>query len=344
MASCLPTPPLGPPLGPLLDATRHIPRTGRIRSGHLRARRSAHTVNRTGADVLMGSPALLDHLARHCIRTLTPLPSLSHVLSVGVYLPYETLDRLRVCLPAATTVYSVYCAAGSIPVSAIDHRQLLALRPATDRGQGVCLGRPVPGTTVRLLPPEVSSTEPDAAALSSASVGELAVTGPCFRYCSLDPVTTTPSVKSFEAADEAVHRTGHAGRLDDQGRIWFYGRLDRQLRTPQGPLLVGRVEPALNAVPGVHRAVLVGVGPAAAQRPVVVVEPERRTSRADRTELCRGIQRALEDLDLPIAGAGAAPAVPVLFHRLPPIDHGHPSATVHARLSTWAATRLTEGT
>lgn len=322
-------------LGPLLGATTVVPRVNLTRPTRMRARDLAHAVTSTGAGVLLGSPVLLDRLARYCIRTLTPLPTLRHVASFGASLPYAVLDRLRVCLPADATVCSVYGATEALPVSMIDHRELLPLRAATARGEGMCLGRPVPGVTVRVLPLDALYPEPDGGAdAPRGTVGELAVSGPNVSPAYLDPAATL-AAKLYEADGVVVHRMGDVGRLDEQGRIWFYGRLAHRLHTAEGPLFTEQVEPALDAVPGVRRTALVGVGPAAAQWPVVVAELERTTSRADRTAVCRGIREVLNGLELPVTGA-----VPVLFHRSLPVDHRHAAKIDRTRLAGWAASRL----
>ncbi|WP_414166460.1 AMP-binding protein [Streptoverticillium reticulum] len=321
-------------LGPLFGATTVVPRVDLTRPTHLRARDLAHAVNSTEAGVLLGSPALLDRLARYCIRTLTPLPTLRHVASFGASLPYAVLDRLRVCLPAGATVLSVYGATEALPVSMIDHRELLPLRAATVGGQGVCLGRPVAGVTVRVLPLDAPYPEPDGSVyVPCGAVGELAVSGPNVSPAYLDPAATL-AAKLYEEGGAIVHRMGDVGRVDEQGRIWFYGRLAHRLRTAEGPLFTEQVEPALDAVPGVRRTALVGVGPAAAQRPVVIVEPERGTSRADRAEVRRGIREVLDGLELPVTGAA-----PVLFHRSLPVDHRHAAKIDRTRLAGWAAPR-----
>ncbi|MBT2384318.1 AMP-binding protein [Streptomyces sp. ISL-11] len=322
-------------LGPLLGATTVIPRLDLTRPTRVRARALADAVNRTGADTLLGSPALLDRLARHCVRTLTPLPTLRDVFSFGASLPYAVLDRLRVCLTAAATVHSVYGATEALPVSTIDHRELLPLRSATARGHGVCLGRPVPGVTVRVLPLDPLSPERDTEGLPCGVAGELAVAGANVSPAYLDPADTR-AAKAYGAYGGVVHRMGDVGSLDAQGRVWFYGRLAHRLRTAEGDVFTERVEPALDALPGVRRTALVGVGAATAQRPVVIVEPEPGAPRAARAMVRRAIQEALEGLERPVTGA-----VPVLFHRSLPVDHRHGAKIDRARLARWAAARLT---
>ncbi|MFH8789189.1 AMP-binding protein [Streptomyces roseoverticillatus] len=335
-------------LGPLLGATTVVPRLDLMRPTRVRARALVHAVNGTGADVLMGSPAVLDRLARHCIRTLTPLPTLRHVLSFGASLPYAVLDRLRVCLPAAATVHSVYGATEALPVSTIDHRELLPLRSATVQGQGVCLGRPVPGVTVRVLPLDAPPTGQLAPETPPGTVGELAVSGPNVSAAYLD-VQATRAAKLRGEDGCIVHRMGDIGRLDEEGRIWFCGRLAHRVRTTKGDLFTEQVEPALDAVPGVRRTALVGIGPATARRPVVIVEPEAGTPRAARAALRRGVLEALHGLqalggpgvlhDLEGPVTGAVP-VPVLFHRSLPVDHRHAAKIDRDRLASWAARRL----
>ncbi|GHG61938.1 AMP-binding protein [Streptomyces griseocarneus] len=317
-------------LGPLLGTTMVVPRLDLRRPARVRAHALAEAVLRTGAGTLWGSPALVDRLARHCHRTGTALPTLRHILSFGATLPYPVLDRVRGCLPDVT-VHSVYGATEALPVSAIDHHELLALRPATVGGHGVCLGRPLPGVEVRVLPPD-HPAGPGAPGLRCGAVGELAVTGEYVSSGYLDPAATR-AAKERGAHGEVVHRTGDAGHLDEQGRIWFHGRLAHRVPTTDGELFTERVEPVLEEVPGVRRVALVGVASSGDRRPVVVVECER--SGPGRAEVRRGVRKALAD------GAGGASAdLPVLFHRSLPVDHRHGAKIDRARLARWAAPRV----
>ncbi|MBO0654533.1 AMP-binding protein [Streptomyces triculaminicus] len=320
-------------LGPLLGTTMVVPRLDLRRPAHVRAHALVEAVLHTGAVTLWGSPALVDRLARHCHRTGTALPTLRHILSFGATLPYAVLDRVRDCLPDVT-VHSVYGATEALPVSAIDHHELLALRPATAAGHGVCLGRPLPGVDVRVLPPDRPAGT-GAPGLPCGTVGELAVSGAYVSPAYLDPAATGAAAPAKErgAHGEVVHRTGDAGHLDGQGRIWFHGRLAHRVQAVGRELLTERVEPVLEGVPGVRRAALVGVATAGERRPVVVVEQER--SGPGRAEVRRGVREALA------GGAGGVPAdVPVLFHHSLPVDHRHGAKIDRDRLARWAAPRL----
>ncbi|WP_058043603.1 AMP-binding protein [Streptomyces roseifaciens] len=150
-----------------------------------------------------------------------------HVLASGAALPYPVLERLRVCLPAGATVHSVYGATEALPISMIGHHELLPLRPVTTSGSGVCPERPLPGVTVRVLPLDPVPSG------RLGTVGEPAVAGPNVSPAYLDGTVGRAS-EPHDREGGHLHRMGDAGRLDEQGRIWFHGRIAHRVRTAAG--------------------------------------------------------------------------------------------------------------
>ena len=126
---------------------------------------------------------------------------------------------------------------------------------------------------------------------------------------------------------ERWHRTGDVGHLDDQGRLWIEGRLPHVIATATGPITPVGPEQAIEGVPGVARAAVVGVGPRGLQQCVAVVETVPGARRA-----------ALASPDLTRAVREAAPveiAAVLAVHALP-TDIRHNSKIDRSRLSAWA--------
>jgi acyl-coenzyme A synthetase/AMP-(fatty) acid ligase len=73
---------------------------------------------------------------------------------------------------------------------------------------------------------------------------------------------------------------GDLGWLDAQGRLWFCGRKSQRVVTPKGVFLTISCESVFNNHPNVKRSALVGVGRGEARRPIVVVEPRGKLSKA----------------------------------------------------------------
>jgi acyl-CoA synthetase (AMP-forming)/AMP-acid ligase II len=67
---------------------------------------------------------------------------------------------------------------------------------------------------------------------------------------------------------------GDLGWRDADGLLWYCGRKSERVRTPSVELYTECVEGPVNALPGVYRSALVGLGPAGQQTPVIVIEPE----------------------------------------------------------------------
>ncbi|MEU2448608.1 AMP-binding protein [Streptomyces sp. NPDC012765] len=151
-------------------------------------------------------------------------------------------------------------------------------------GEGTCVGRPVPGTRVTIVP----VTDGPLARLDSTTglpagrVGEILVHGDSVsrRYHRAPQSDAAHKVTEErpDGEDSRIwHRTGDLGHLDAEGRLWFCGRAVQRVRTGYRDLHTVRCEGVFNAHPLVRRTALVGIGPAGAQRPVVCVEIETGT-------------------------------------------------------------------
>jgi acyl-CoA synthetase (AMP-forming)/AMP-acid ligase II len=84
---------------------------------------------------------------------------------------------------------------------------------------------------------------------------EILVSGPHVNQGYLDPSRDAET----KLRDGAViwHRTGDAGYLDDQGRLWLLGRLGGAVHTATGLRYPFSVETAARLWPGVREAALV---------------------------------------------------------------------------------------
>ncbi|MFD0903299.1 fatty acid CoA ligase family protein [Actinomadura sediminis] len=285
--------------------------------------------------VLFASPAVLDRMARYCLPRGRVLDPVRTVYTAGAPLSHAVLEHARACLPPGADLYSAYGTTECMLVSAIEGRNLALTGAATADGAGTCVGAPLPGQLVRIITVTDGPIRKwtDDLLVPPGAVGEITVTGPTVA----DPYLERPGATArarIEDGDRAVHRTGDLGRLDERGRLWFAGRAADRVRTSGGVLCTGHVEPIFDTVRGVRRTALVGVGRAPGQRPVLVVEPEPGTSRAQRSRIRADV------LALAARRPGTAEIRTVLFHYRFPVDVRHDTKIRRGELAAWAEHRL----
>ncbi len=135
-----------------------------------------------------------------------------------------------------TTVY------GSTEAEPIAHSH------TTEQGYGLLVGHPVDAVQLRIVDTEIQ------------------VAGDHVNTGYLDP-TRDAETKVYDG-DTIWHRTGDAGKLDDEGRLWLLGRVGDQVMTESGVQYPFAVETAARMWPGVARVALMELHDV----PVLVVE------------------------------------------------------------------------
>ncbi|GGV43151.1 peptide synthase [Actinomadura cremea] len=293
-------------------------------------------VRRFGVTALFAPPAVLDRVARYCLPRGHVLEPVRTVFTAGAPLSHAVLERARACIPPDADLYSAYGATECMLVSAIEGRDLAVTGAATADGAGTCLGAPLPGQLVRIIAATDGPIRKwtDDLLVPPGSIGEITVTGPTVADPYLERPGATARARIADG-DRAVHRTGDLGRIDPQGRLWFAGRAAERVGTAGGDLCTGHVEPIFDTLRGVRRTALVGVGRPPHRRPVLVVEPEPGTRRAQRARI-----RA-DALALAERRPGTAAIRTVLFHYRFPVDVRHDTKIRRDELAAWATRRLT---
>lgn len=125
-------------------------------------------------------------------------------------------------------------------------------RPATT-GASVAIGHPIPGTTLHVV------DERDRPC-PFETIGELVVTGPAVAraYIGAEPgvALRSPLVRA-DGTRAPCYRTGDRVSLGFDGRLFFHGRRDRQVKIGGYRIEPGEIEAALHAFPGLQEVALV---------------------------------------------------------------------------------------
>ena len=195
--------------------------------------------------------AFVDWISQHnCSRALLPpvlceklvdandTGTLNHIFTGGgpvfpdvVYGLRQIAEHLEI-----TTVY------GSTEAEPIAHAHTI------EQGYGLFAGQPVDAVHLRIVDREIQ------------------VAGDHVNSGYLD--TTHDAETKLREGDTIWHRTGDAGRIDDQGRLWLLGRVGDEVVTEQGVQYPFAIETAARMWSGVIRAALTELN----QRPVLVIE------------------------------------------------------------------------
>jgi acyl-CoA synthetase (AMP-forming)/AMP-acid ligase II len=290
-----------------------------------------------GCTNMFGSPALLDGLGRYGVREGVTLPSLRRVLSAGAPVRTDVLERMSTLLSPSAQVFTPFGATESLPVASIGSHEVLGdtARGAAS-GRGVCVGKPVLGSVVRIIriTDDAIPTWSSDLEVAPGTVGEITVRGPVvtYEYYARPDATRLAKIRD---GDAIVHRMGDVGAFDEQGRLWMCGRKSHRVETPTGTLFTVPIEEVLNVHPAVRRTALVGIGPRGEERPVVLIEREPDADIGDR-DLVREVTA--------LAGMHEATRSLTAFHVYAgafPVDTRHNAKIERESLARWALAHVT---
>lgn len=323
-------------LAPALGATAVIPDVDARNPGRADPVKVAHAIFTQGCTSLVGSPALLDNLARWAEKHVVALSPLRRVLCSGAPVPFEVLERLSRCLPPGAQIQVPYGATEALPLASISAEELLSdTRERTLSGAGVCVGLPIESATVRIIRLVDAPIEhwSDELVVPEGEVGEITVKGPMVTRAYWGGEERNRLAKIREGG-ETVHRTGDVGYFDEKGRLWLCGQKAQRVRTATRTLHTICVEEIYNRHPAVRRTALVGVQEPGAQVPVLVVEPEPEARL--RSDVLAAELLALGEQHEPTREIRHILVYPRPF----PLDARHNAKIHRDLLANWAALRL----
>ena len=329
---------------PALGVTTVIPDMDPTKSAAINPAHVVEAIQTYGVTNAFGSPTIWKRVAPYCVEHDIRLPSLKRMLMASAPVPPALIETLltHVLAPDAD-VNTPFGATEAMPLTFMSGREIVAETAAlSEQGQGMCVGRPLPGIDIRII--DITDrpipTWDDALELrpgdgGATPIGEIVVKGPVVTRLYLNRPQQTALAKIPDADGNVWHRMGDVGYFDAQGRLWFCGRKAHRVTTPDGILFPVPCETIFNAHPDVQRTALVGVGPVGHQRPVLIVEP--RAGRFPQSILEE--QRfTLELLALGVEYPHTRDIQDVLFYPdVFPTDVRHNAKIQREKLAVWAA-------
>ncbi|MBT2586400.1 alpha/beta fold hydrolase [Arthrobacter sp. ISL-95] len=330
---------LGPALGavsvtPAMDVT--APRT-------LTAKTLAEAVNAIDATVVFASPAAL----RNVVATRDDLSgalrealeNVEMLLSAGAPVPESLLAEVQQLMPQAS-LHTPYGMTEALPVTDISFEEIqaagadAAAGTVLGAGNGVCVGMPVHGTRLAIVPLAADGTASGEHRGTEAGVtGEILVSAPHVKE-AYDKLWLT---QRQSAGLSGWHRTGDVGHFDAVGRLWVEGRLAHVVTAPGNAVTPVGAEQCIEQLDAVRIAAIAGVGPSGTQAVVAVVETVPPVSKAGPAapQLAGRVRRAASEAGVDVSAVLVVPAQPT--------DIRHNAKIDRTRLARWASRVLAGG-
>ena len=265
-------------------------RPGRAEPAALFRQMQGERVTRTVA-----SPALLERLANHCLIKRLRLHDLRCVSTGGGPVSPSLARKLKKVAPSAS-VKMVYGSTEAEPIACLDDSDVSVNdREKMRRGDGLLVGRPVRGCSVRIIrsrpgvPVDPCSSDSFATlSMGVGEIGEIAVNGSHVMTGYAD--ASHNCATKIEVDGSIWHRTGDAGYFDPAGRLWLVGRCSAVIKDRRGTVYPFQVEYAVDAVSGIRRSALIGYD----HQRVLVVEAADLQFRSD----CASAARCVAENDI----------------------------------------------
>jgi acyl-CoA synthetase (AMP-forming)/AMP-acid ligase II len=215
-------------------------------------------IGRTRPERTVASPAFLLRLAGSA-GAERALGGFTQIYTGGAPVFPAMLDTIAHAAPDARVV-AVYGSTEAEPIAEIERREMSAEdRSAMVAGAGLLAGRPVRSIEVKILSDRwgtplgpQSAADFERAVMPANGIGEIVVAGEHVLEGYLDGAGDADTKIRVEG--RTWHRTGDAGYLDPQGRLWLLGRCSAKARDTDGVLYPFAVECAASAHSSVSRA------------------------------------------------------------------------------------------
>ncbi len=289
-----------------------------------------------------GSPALWDTVSKYCLRKKVRLTTLKRILMAGAPVPGYIVKRFDKILDPSADIQTPYGATEALPVATLGRKVILQETwGKTQRGMGICVGRPVPGIElkiIKIIDEPIQHWDNDLEQLPF-EVGEVVVQGPWVTRKYFNPQGNANQIAKIADGKNFWHRMGDLGWLDEQGRLWFCGRKGQRVITKTETLYTLPCEAIFNIHPKVNRSALVGVGEKGAQEAIIVVEPNDKELISDSKEREVFIQELLE---LGKRFPHTDEIKFFLLHPEFPVDIRHNAKIFREQLAEWAEEKVTE--
>lgn len=292
-------------------------------------------INDCGVQSCFASPVLLENMARYAVKNHIKTPTLKRVIGGGAPIFASVKQALLEMMGAEGQVFANYGATEALPSTEMGAQEALEETfPLTDKGAGICVGRPFEGVEVciiKLQDGAIASIN-ETQEMPAGEIGEIIVRG---EHISPGYYLEPESDRKNKISDPngQWHRLGDVGYMDEKNRLWVCGRVGQRVKTADGPVFSLLAEPIFDSHPQVERSGLVGVPHNGAEIPVICVQLKKGFDGTEDT-----IRKSI--LELATKHTVTQEVKHVLFIDKLPVDPRHNSKIERPALAKWATKQL----
>jgi acyl-CoA synthetase (AMP-forming)/AMP-acid ligase II len=231
-----------------------------------------------------GVPTIFAVLAEMKTLSEFDLSSIRFVTNTAAALPVKHITMLRDLFPKAR-IYSMY--------GLTECKRCTYLPPADIDRKPTSVGIAIPNTELWIVDEHGNKVGPD-------TVGQLVIRGATVMKGYWEkPEATAEKLKPGPVPGEQVLYTGDFCRLDDEGYLYFVGRMDDIIKSRGEKVAPKEVESAIMNIQGVKEAAVIGVEDAILGQAVkAFVVLERGVTLTDK-EIMKECQKRLENFMVP---------------------------------------------
>jgi len=287
---------------------------------------------------MFGSPMVLRKLADYGIKNGKRLDHLNRIVTAGAPAPPELLVQMKSLIRENAKIHTPYGATEALPVTDARFSELMGLEQFDVFRSDICVGKPLPGMNIRII----GITEKaipfmnEAKLVQGDQVGEIVVQGPVVTQGYLNNPEADEKSKIVDHSGNIWHRMGDLGRLDDEGRLWFYGRKNHRVVTEGSTLFTIPCEAVFNKHPRIIRSALVGIkGSISGSAIPVICLQVNRTDYWLRRRRIRKEMGTLASSDILVSEVKT-----FLFRTSFPVDPRHNAKIFREKLSKWAQRKI----
>jgi acyl-CoA synthetase (AMP-forming)/AMP-acid ligase II len=234
------------------------------------------TITKHNVSFSFASPALWGRVCAYCIKNKIKLPTLKKVLMAGAPVNPLLHTVLKKIISEDGDTFVPYGATESLPIANMCGSEFNdSIKSDISKGKGYCVGKPLPGISIKIIKPsdDVIEKWDNSLSLPDGEIGEIVVDGNVVtpEYHNLPEYTAMAKIKKSDGT--VMHRMGDIGFYDKNGYLWFKGRKAHRVLTKNEILYPVCCEAIFNAHKKVFRSALVGVGPEGDKTPVMIIQP-----------------------------------------------------------------------